>query len=321
MVTPENAQEALGLPRDSESVVPDQRDGLRLWLTCTACGYAREHAVGTVYCDEHTIEQRQRGEEPKHSEFIITRRITCPKCGAVDQYELTSDAHLVLAAELIKMITRQSKLYESSGGRRARRSRGVPEVVEPPNEEDEHLAFVKFVVAGDRPMHPLEAREWYRDLVEQEPDRADLRVRYGNVLRFLNNLDDAAQQYRVALQREPANLEACANLAIIARDKGDRSEARRWIENIVEILPISRLAGPEQAEYAEFARDMLDELDGRAPARTRQSRPKIERPESPQPVGLAGEETRQLVRTTRKVGRNELCPCGSGKKYKKCCGR
>lgn len=22
-----------------------------------------------------------------------------------------------------------------------------------------------------------------------------------------------------------------------------------------------------------------------------------------------------------KVGRNDLCPCGSGKKYKKCCGR
>lgn len=23
----------------------------------------------------------------------------------------------------------------------------------------------------------------------------------------------------------------------------------------------------------------------------------------------------------KKVGRNEACPCGSGKKYKKCCGR
>ena len=22
-----------------------------------------------------------------------------------------------------------------------------------------------------------------------------------------------------------------------------------------------------------------------------------------------------------KVGRNDMCPCGSGKKYKKCCGR
>lgn len=27
-----------------------------------------------------------------------------------------------------------------------------------------------------------------------------------------------------------------------------------------------------------------------------------------------------LVRATPKVGRNEPCPCGSGKKFKKCCG-
>lgn len=26
-----------------------------------------------------------------------------------------------------------------------------------------------------------------------------------------------------------------------------------------------------------------------------------------------------IVRTTEKVGRNKLCPCGSGLKYKKCC--
>lgn len=25
-------------------------------------------------------------------------------------------------------------------------------------------------------------------------------------------------------------------------------------------------------------------------------------------------------RTTAKIGRNDPCPCGSGKKYKKCCG-
>jgi preprotein translocase subunit SecA len=28
-----------------------------------------------------------------------------------------------------------------------------------------------------------------------------------------------------------------------------------------------------------------------------------------------------IVRSEPKVGRNEPCPCGSGKKYKKCCGR
>ena len=30
--------------------------------------------------------------------------------------------------------------------------------------------------------------------------------------------------------------------------------------------------------------------------------------------------TQPLTRATPKVGRNEPCPCGSGKKYKKCCG-
>ena len=27
------------------------------------------------------------------------------------------------------------------------------------------------------------------------------------------------------------------------------------------------------------------------------------------------------VRTGPKVGRNDPCPCGSGKKYKQCCGK
>ncbi|MFA6940799.1 MAG: SEC-C metal-binding domain-containing protein [Clostridiaceae bacterium] len=29
----------------------------------------------------------------------------------------------------------------------------------------------------------------------------------------------------------------------------------------------------------------------------------------------------KIVRNDNKVGRNDPCPCGSGKKYKKCCGR
>ncbi|VAX09731.1 hypothetical protein MNBD_GAMMA25-1243 [hydrothermal vent metagenome] len=33
-----------------------------------------------------------------------------------------------------------------------------------------------------------------------------------------------------------------------------------------------------------------------------------------------GADSKTIVRPNPKVGRNELCPCGSGKKYKKCCG-
>ena len=51
----------------------------------------------------------------------------------------------------------------------------------------------------------------------------------------------------------------------------------------------------------------------------------------PQWDGIFSEEKRneiqkkykesKIVRNMEKVGRNDLCPCGSGKKYKKCCGR
>ena len=33
------------------------------------------------------------------------------------------------------------------------------------------------------------------------------------------------------------------------------------------------------------------------------------------------ERSKTIIRTEKKVGRNDPCPCGSGKKYKKCCGR
>src|SRR5690606_9604652 len=36
---------------------------------------------------------------------------------------------------------------------------------------------------------------------------------------------------------------------------------------------------------------------------------------------MSAEPTSPYVREDRKVGRNEPCPCGSGKKYKQCHGR
>ena len=38
-------------------------------------------------------------------------------------------------------------------------------------------------------------------------------------------------------------------------------------------------------------------------------------------VGQGASSSSPYIRAARKVGRNEPCPCGSGKKYKRCCGR
>jgi len=44
-------------------------------------------------------------------------------------------------------------------------------------------------------------------------------------------------------------------------------------------------------------------------------------------AGLPGEDEEPLpppvepIHAEKNVGRNDPCPCGSGKKYKKCCGK
>ena len=48
----------------------------------------------------------------------------------------------------------------------------------------------------------------------------------------------------------------------------------------------------------------------------------LEREEVIKPTGTnSGEAPTRRQAVSKKVGRNEPCPCGSGKKYKNCCGK
>ena len=54
----------------------------------------------------------------------------------------------------------------------------------------------------------------------------------------------------------------------------------------------------------------------------RRPRPAIARQVKPsQPQPPAAQKQPIKVKRSGKIGRNDPCPCGSGKKYKKCCGR
>ena len=44
-------------------------------------------------------------------------------------------------------------------------------------------------------------------------------------------------------------------------------------------------------------------------------------PKPPTPEIVPASKPSQVQPKSKKIGRNEPCPCGSGKKYKKCCGR
>ena len=49
--------------------------------------------------------------------------------------------------------------------------------------------------------------------------------------------------------------------------------------------------------------------------------PKREQVAKPTATSSDGTDVKRPVQNTKKVGRNDPCPCGSGKKYKNCCGK
>src|SRR5205085_5060441 len=108
---------------------------------------------------------------------------------------------------------------------------------------------------------------------------------------------------------------------VLAREAGDRTEARRMVQRVLELARDSKVSRQDREEYVQFALEELAELDGPAPGKPWRAEPALAT--GPQRRASAGQPSsrQQPVRHAGKVGRNDPCPCGSGKKYKKCCGR
>jgi preprotein translocase subunit SecA len=87
-----------------------------------------------------------------------------------------------------------------------------------------------------------------------------------------------------------------------------------------EIAAIERKRREELERRMADANLKHDEASATGQA-TREADEQRHRGEQPQNEGSAPAQPDTYVRGERKVGRNELCPCGSGKKYKQCHGR
>ena len=78
-------------------------------------------------------------------------------------------------------------------------------------------------------------------------------------------------------------------------------------ENMLSTLnDVAKTTGPESSSEAGFDQFRSSPGGGAVPQAT----------EAPEIPTIAT----PVVRDAPKVGRNDPCPCGSGKKYKKCCG-
>ncbi|MBR6728054.1 MAG: preprotein translocase subunit SecA, partial [Clostridia bacterium] len=86
-----------------------------------------------------------------------------------------------------------------------------------------------------------------------------------------------------------------------------------------------RIQGSNMFEemVAEIREETVRHILSAVPRRQPVARVQLAKPLKESFAGAPGGEKKKttvVVRKAEKVGRNDLCPCGSGKKYKKCCG-
>ncbi|MCQ2455735.1 MAG: preprotein translocase subunit SecA [Clostridia bacterium] len=126
-------------------------------------------------------------------------------------------------------------------------------------------------------------------------------------------------------------LERIALLINVDRNWMDHLEA---MDSVMETIGLQAYAQRNPiSEYRIAAFDFFDEMISNIRHGTVRMvlsavpRANMKRVEVAKPVseGFAGSEGKSspkkpVVNKTQKVGRNDPCPCGSGKKYKKCCG-
>lgn len=144
-----------------------------------------------------------------------------------------------------------------------------------------------------------QALEWLAEIVADEDEDWDLRLSCGNTL-----LNFPRVQYRPLLE------------ALAARQSGWAISFSR--EDVLEAYA----AMQDKADWERFSDPWKfyspDEIAARQ-QRWEQEEARLDSSEWDEEIDDYAYYPEPFVRIEPKIGRNDPCPCGSGKKYKKCC--
>lgn len=215
----------------------------------------------------------------------VAEEFTCVSCQAVGGHRLTDAGKAVILKESIRLMREAAE----KGGAEA--VRGPVTLMRVSSDGEEK--------GGE------EGIRAYRKKIEENPEDPENHIGLGNSYKFFKQYKLAEACYVKALQINPAYIEPYSNMAQIEAFKGNLSGAVAWMEKGKEHLKkpltckrnkvaLSEVVGNYRVYYRDLQRR---EKEGAIDV-------KIVSEEAPKP---------------KKVGRNEACPCGSGKKYKKCC--
>lgn len=218
-------------------------------------------------------------EEPR-----ISDKIVCKNCRAINQYDITTKGRLAIISQMILMtgLSEKGKL----------------------KPEESPIKFAEAGLMDGQRMSFDDVLKYYKKEVQKVPDDPALRVGYGNVLMKQGMEQEAILQYKEALKLDPLAVEAYSSLGEYEADKGNPSQAYEYFKKAADRVHTGHYYRTKEIDELKEAIFLNLEHFEEVLGKEREQTPVLSSP--------------RLIKR-EKVGRNDPCPCGSGKKYKKCC--
>ena len=269
---------------------------------------AKERALAEFERCEKLFDSMDAVSVPIQDQLILD--LECPLCKAVNRYEAKGvvisddpDAAFLLNDEFSCASCGQDVEFEFTPMAKMALSAkflGSQINAKAGHQQDDQFKTINYTGDGyDMPIakglaskrkylaeHPNDARQWFS---------------LGNLLSYLNRPKETFAAFRKALHIEPNAVDARLALAMTLNDYQQETEAWEVMQKALEQMSSWKFLMPDPDFSEEFS-DFYNHL--------RKTLGKHELP-ALLPSAL----------TSSKTGRNDSCPCGSGKKFKKCCGR
>ena len=232
--------------------------------------------------NDYDVKRVLLSEKPTEIPHLLVDEFPCASCGKWPEFEFTSYASMALTAELLSLQA------EKSSGREQRNS---------------PVQLLSVTYRWEERSAPDVVAE-LKSAIAEDPDSERNWVVMGRVSFLLGRPREARECWKRIYDKDPTVMEAGLGIAQVMSDSGAPEPAFKLLTDLLEhkekwrFLRVDELS-PKQlgGEFSELYNNLHRRLNI------------TDRPFLHQ--SFMGQQ--------RKIGRNDPCPCGSGKKYKKCC--
>ncbi len=275
--------DSIGEFMESALAKAEPRPYIEAELECQNCHDRYVYRLNKVFVSE--------GAKP-----YISEKIECMGCQQQADFEFTNKGLMAVGGQL--MLAK----YRKEQGEQDLFGDGPLQYVPPPVEGQD--------------MNVEDALDFHKRAIAKDPENAVPYIQLAGFLQNLGRIQEANPYYDQAAAIDPAYIQAYFMPARAADKAGDAEAAFQLLrkgvpyikDNAFKYTPIGGITKRNFARaYCLNYNDLIHRTGADAPPL-----------EPPAEHTAAARQTQPYVRK-RKIGRNEPCPCGSGKKYKKCC--